>query len=86
MGVSVSYIKSTEAGNKPSLKYLFAVVNNCNVSFDWLLIGGRLFASEKDETTLLLDKLRELLNHEDPDIRAWAKVQIKKSFAEYFEE
>ncbi|MDR2005907.1 MAG: helix-turn-helix domain-containing protein [Acidaminococcales bacterium] len=39
MGVSVSYIKSTERGNKPSIQYLFAVAYSCHVSFDWLLIG-----------------------------------------------
>ena len=90
MNVSLSYIKNTEYGSKPSLKYLFAVVEHCHVSFDWLLTGnGNICSFENligqgDETEEILVKLKELLNNEDPDIRAWAKVQIKKAFAEYF--
>uniref|UniRef100_UPI003AB899F1 helix-turn-helix domain-containing protein n=1 Tax=Phascolarctobacterium faecium TaxID=33025 RepID=UPI003AB899F1 len=34
MEVSVSYIKSTERGAKPSLKYLQTVVDSCHVSYD----------------------------------------------------
>lgn len=90
MGLSVSYIKTTEHGNKPSLKYLFTVVEHCHVSFDWILTGNENVCSSKkligqrDETEVILAKLQELLNNEDSDIRVWAKVQIKKSFAEYF--
>ncbi|MHC1718100.1 MAG: helix-turn-helix domain-containing protein [Acidaminococcaceae bacterium] len=91
MGVSVSYIKSTESGKKPSINYLFTVAENCHVTFDWLLIGvEHAFSSVspvyKSETEEILDKLRALLNDSDPDMRSWAKVQIKKAFAEYFED
>ena len=92
MGVSVSYIKSTESGAKPSIKYLFAVVETCNVSFDWLLTGRQIQCipptadDYKFETEEILDKLRALLNDSDPDMRSWAKVQIKKAFPEYFED
>ncbi|NCD08753.1 MAG: XRE family transcriptional regulator [Negativicutes bacterium] len=92
MGVSASYIKNTENGAKPSIKYLFTVVETCNVSFDWLLAGRQIQCipptapDYKFETEEILGKLRTLLNDSDPDIRSWAKVQIKKAFAEYFED
>ncbi len=83
MGLSVSYIKSTERGNKPSIQYLFTVVDTCKVSFDWLLIGDQV-SNNDDETEKILDTLRMILNDSDPEIRAWAKVQLRKAFADYF--
>jgi transcriptional regulator with XRE-family HTH domain len=87
MEVSVSYIKNTERGSKPSIKYLFVVVESCHVSFDWILNGVQIpmdQPKEEDEVEKTLDTLRKLLNDSDPDIRAWAKVQIRKGFADYF--
>lgn len=89
MEVSVSYIKNTERGSKPSIKYLFVVVEKCHVSFDWILNGVQIPMNQPqkdDEVEKTLDTLRKLLNDSDPDIRAWAKVQIRKAFADYFPE
>lgn len=88
--LSVSYVKSTERGNKASLKYLFAVVENCHVSFDWLLTGVQDPAKSpqtiiKDaEIEQLLDVPRKLLNDPNPELQIWAKIQLQKAFADYY--
>ena len=37
--LSVSYVKNTERGIKPSIEYLFMVSYLCRVSIEWLLTG-----------------------------------------------
>jgi transcriptional regulator with XRE-family HTH domain len=39
LGVSASYVKKTELGGKPSLKYLTNIASTYDVSLDWLLLG-----------------------------------------------
>lgn len=39
LGVSASYVKKTELGGKPSLKYLANIAAGYGVSLDWLLLG-----------------------------------------------
>ncbi|WP_196594082.1 helix-turn-helix domain-containing protein [Pectinatus sottacetonis] len=91
MQVSVSYIKSTERGSKPSLKYLFTVVECCGVSFDWLLTGINIIEKNlQKKTTAELEEekffavLHRIMHDPDPEIRIWAKIQIKRTFPEYF--
>jgi transcriptional regulator with XRE-family HTH domain len=90
MGVSVSYVKSTERGKKPSIKYLFTVVENCHVSFDWLLIGDQNVMDVQQKSNSdssaeeFIDVIRKIMSNPDPDIRTWAKVQFRKAFADYF--
>lgn len=94
MGVSVSYVKNTESGKKPSLEYLSTVTNICHTSFDYLLTGAhpqRLFGQQKNEvvfdpdTKEMLDIVKFMMSYADPEIRVWAKVQFRKTFAEYYE-
>lgn len=40
LGVSASYVKKTELGGKPSLKYLANIAAGYSVSLDWLLLGN----------------------------------------------
>ncbi|TCL38218.1 transcriptional regulator with XRE-family HTH domain [Anaerospora hongkongensis] len=40
LGVSASYVKKTELGGKPSLKYLTNIAADYVVSLDWLLLGN----------------------------------------------
>jgi len=87
--VSVSYVKNIERGSKPSIKYLFAVAETCHVSFDKVLNDVYISPmspptdSSNEETEILLDGLRNILNTADPDIRIWAKVQLQKMLGEY---
>lgn len=94
MGVSVSYIKSTERGSKPSIKYLFVVANNCHVSFDWLLTGvqNSLQAShdqQKIEAVFdpdlkrMIDVLKSIMSSDNPHMRSWAIIQFEKAFADH---
>lgn len=56
--------------------------------FDWILNGVQIPMNqlkEENEAKKLLNIFRLILNDSDPDIRAWAKVQIRKAFAEYFD-
>ena len=39
VNLSVSYVKNTERGIKPSIEYLFMVSYLCRVSIEWLLTG-----------------------------------------------
>ncbi|MDF2929771.1 MAG: Helix-turn-helix domain, partial [Anaerospora sp.] len=39
LGVSASYVKKTELGGKPSLKYLANIAAGYGVSLDWLLLS-----------------------------------------------
>ena len=91
LGTSVSYVKLTERGQRPSLEYLQTVVENCQVSYNWLLTGSEILIHNQD-SNLNTDKqkiikiITDLLDDEDPDIRSWAKIQIKRAFPEYFKE
>lgn len=40
LGVSASYVKKTELGGKPSLKYLTNIAADYDISLDWLLLGN----------------------------------------------
>ncbi|WP_312523437.1 helix-turn-helix domain-containing protein [Anaerospora sp.] len=42
LGVSASYVKKTELGGKPSLKYLANIAAGYGVSLDWLLLSDEL--------------------------------------------
>lgn len=95
MGVSVSYIKSTERGSKPSIKYLFVVANRCHVSFDWLLTGVQnetisTNSQQKNEvifdpdTRDMIEAVKMMMSDSDPEMRTWAKVQFRRTFPDFF--
>ena len=88
LGTSVSYVKNVERGSRPSLGYLQTVVDNCHVSYNWLLTGKETLYNDSPYNTTenqkILDIISELLENEDPEIRIWAKIQIKRAFPEYF--
>ncbi len=94
MGVSVSYVKNTERGGKPSIEYLLVVADKCHVSIDWLLTGVENNLDDQTQTLkketvfypdlkMMIDILTNIMQGDDPDLRTWAKVQFKKAFAEY---
>ncbi len=91
LGTSVSYVKVTERGQRPSLEYLQTVVENCNTSYNWLLTGSETLSNNQnynlaDDKQKILEVINKLLDDDDPDIRSWAKVQIKRAFPEYFKD
>ena len=77
LGLSVSYIKTLS--------------EICSVSIDWIMTGAEIIIDDTI-SKLPLDQQRilktviDLLNNENPDIRSWAKIQIKRAFPEYFKE
>ena len=99
MGVSVSYIKNTERGGKPSIKYLLAVSEKCNVLIDWLLTGvyknneGNLKARPikqmgevitDPDLNEMIDIVKHIMDTDDNEQRIWAKIQLKRTFAEFY--
>lgn len=91
-GISVSYVKNTERGGKPSIEYLLVVSERCNKSIDWLLTGDYLNDnSQAQEVEALLDTdlqqmidvLKNIWQEQDQELRIWAKIQFKKAFAEH---
>lgn len=98
MGVSVSYVKNTERGGKPSIEYLLVVANECQVSTDWLLIGVQSIPAEQGTSQAttqkieaifdpdlkdMMDVLKSLMENGDSDLRGWAKIQFKNAFKEH---
>lgn len=88
LGYKYSYVKDCEHGKKPSLEYLFKVSNYYSASLDWLIKGiESIRANESGVDTELdemYDVLKFLMQNFDPNLRGWAIVQFRKSFAEYF--
>lgn len=88
LGYKYGYVKDCEHGKKPSLEYLFKVSNYYSVSLDWLIKGIESIRSNESEADLELeemyDVLKILMQDSDPNLRGWAIVQFRKSFAEYF--
>lgn len=92
MSVSVSYIKSTERGAKPSLKYLQTVVDNCHVSYDWLLTGSNSCPSQAPVSTVRtledmeLEYIKLLFNAALKEKKYWAMEQFKYAFKDFINE
>lgn len=93
IGVSTSYVKNIERGKKPSLEYILAVSERCHVNADWLLLGNQPTPSIERENEIIfdsdtrdmIDAVKFVMSDPDPDVRAWAKIQLRRAFAEYFE-
>lgn len=91
MGVSVSYIKSTERGSKPSLKYLQTVVINCHVTYDWLLTGiDNILPSNSPSIPTIedieVDYIKKLFDAALKEKKYWAIEQFKYSFKDFINE
>lgn len=54
LGTSVSYVKVTERGQRPSLEYLQTVVENCHVSYNWLLTGSEILINNQKKAIPLV--------------------------------
>ena len=87
IGVSVSYVKNTERGSKPSIEYLFSFSDEYSVSIDWLLKG--VHSTQKIEVIPdpdlkgMIDILTEIMSDPDPRRRAWATIQFEDAFRSY---
>ena len=88
MGVSVSYIKSTERGAKPSLKYLQTVVDSCHVSYDWLLKGVNNYTLSNITTIedIEVDYIKKLFDSALKEKKYWAIEQFKYAFKDFINE
>lgn len=61
MDISVSYVKNTERGGKPSIEYLLVVADKCHVSLDWLLTGVHVGPDKQLEDRAPTQKSRPYL-------------------------
>ena len=92
VGVSVSYVKNTERGGKPSIEYLFSVSEICSVSIGWLLTGVQDVQVEPEAQTQkveaifdpdlkrMVDVLKELMESDNQNLRGWAIIQFENAF------
>lgn len=89
IGVSVSYVKNTERGSKPSIEYLFSFSDEYSVSIDWLLKG--VHSTQKIEVIPdpdlkdMIDILTALMGSSNSDLRGWTKIQFQNAYREYCE-
>jgi transcriptional regulator with XRE-family HTH domain len=98
MDVSVSYVKNTERGGKPSLEYLLVVSEKCQVSVDWLLTGVQKENNRDIENTAstqkieavfdpdlkrMIDILKELMENENKNLRGWTIIQFEEAFKQH---
>ena len=94
-GVSVSYVKNTERGGKPSIEYLFSVSEICSVSVGWLLTGVQDVQMETEAQTQkveavfdpdlkrMIDVLKDLMESDNQNLRGWAIIQFENAFKEH---
>lgn len=89
IGVSVSYVKNTERGLKPSIEYLFSFSNEHSVSIDWLLKGvqptQKIEVIPDPDLKDMIDILTTLMGSSNADLRGWTKIQFQNAFREYWE-
>ncbi|SCM81393.1 Helix-turn-helix domain protein [uncultured Sporomusa sp.] len=92
-GVSVSYVKNTERGGKPSLEYLLSVAEKCNKTIDWLL--NRVHSDNKSQTQeveaifdpdlkQMVDVLKKLMESDNQHLRGWTIIQFQNAFKEHY--
>lgn len=89
LGVSVSYVKNTERGLKPSIAYLFSFSDVYSVSIEWLLKGvsptQKVEVIPDPDLKDMIEILTTLMESDDQDLRGWTKIQFQKAFREYWE-
>ena len=89
IGVSVSYVKNTERGSKPSIEYLFSFSDEYSVSIDWLLKGvqvaQKIEVIPDPELKDMIEILTALMESTNTDLRGWTKIQFQNAFREYCE-
>ena len=91
---SLSYLQSVVEHCHVSYDWLLtgqeSPYGNRSKSFAYVFPNdGTLIASEEclnDDKQKILNLINRLLTDDDPEIRIWAKVQIKRAFPEYFKD
>ncbi|MFA6850355.1 MAG: helix-turn-helix transcriptional regulator [Selenomonadaceae bacterium] len=80
---------------QPTADSIISLCKYYSVSTDWLLKEEKVpHACIKEtvtnhhvtfdkETTEMIQAIKNMMSDPDPDIRAWAKIQFRKTFAEY---
>ncbi|MBO5605096.1 MAG: helix-turn-helix transcriptional regulator [Acidaminococcaceae bacterium] len=82
LGVSASYVSGCEHGVKPSIEFIMSISSKYNISLDYILMGKESDSESANNPALneMIILLKNLMNHPDPDIRAWTKIQFNKAF------
>lgn len=94
IGYSYGYVKNCEHGKKPSLEYLHQVVEYYGASINWILYGIEPiysiinpkpdFAIPNDSDLAKMIEILIALMNKNQEIRAWTKIQFKRTFTEYY--
>lgn len=76
---------------KPSADAIVELADFYEVTTDWLLKGIEAKSKIQEEIKIIFDQDRKdmleavklMMSDPDPEVRSWAKIQFRKSFAEY---
>jgi len=77
---------------QPTAESIISICNYYEISTDWLLKGSdvdnhtqrqNIILSFDHDISDMLAAVKTMMSDPDPDIRAWAKIQFRKTFAEY---
>lgn len=70
---------------QPTAESIISLSKYYGVSTDWLLTetSASFPVIFDKETTEMIQTIQTMMSDPDPDIRAWAKIQFRKTFAEY---
>jgi transcriptional regulator with XRE-family HTH domain len=70
---------------QPTAESIISLCKYYGVSTDWLLkeTATAYSVTFDRETTEMIQTIQTMMSDPDPDIRAWAKIQFRKTFAEY---
>lgn len=72
---------------KPTSDVIISIADFFHVSTDWLLRGLETQKEPSSNPVIqeMLTVLEYIMADPDPDVHAWAKIQFKKAFSEYYE-
>jgi transcriptional regulator with XRE-family HTH domain len=70
---------------QPTAESIISLCKYYGVSTDWLLkeTTTNCYVTFDKETTEMIQAIKNMMSDPNPDIRAWAKIQFRKTFAEY---
>lgn len=92
LGISKYALNNYVNGTRlPETTILYSLSSFFGKSMEWLLTGEENFTNvqQKSETVFdpatrdMIDAVKLMMNDPDPDIRAWAKIQFRRTFADY---
>lgn len=89
VGISQGNLSEMEKGKfLPSYDTLILIIKQYKISADWILTGENTIHkndfAENPEIKEMHEIINKVMSDPDPEIQTWAKIQFRKTFAEYF--